>query len=150
MGQKLGFVSDDDVFVPGDLIAGEKIILWGYDIGLPEQTYSALDDVGPVPVVDAGFNEPDGHPPLLVVKLGDEGLSGFGAAHCAVFEVKLCHSDLSCLVDGVRRSLCISWPMIAYSAGDCNFLFWVCRRFFLVISLKNRRKWKSPLEGCDE
>lgn len=86
--------------VPGDLIAGEKIILRGDDIGLPEQTYSALDDVGPVPVVDTGFNEPDGHPPLLVVKLGDEGLSGFGAAHCAVFEVKLCHSDLSCLVDG--------------------------------------------------
>ena len=25
------------------MIAGEKIILWGYDIGLPEQTYSALD-----------------------------------------------------------------------------------------------------------
>ena len=38
-GQKLGFVGDDDVFVPGDLIAGEKIILRGDDIGLPEQTY---------------------------------------------------------------------------------------------------------------
>ena len=53
------------------------------------QPYAATDDVGPVPVVHAGLDEPDNHAQFLIIELCYQRLGGLGRAHGAVFEIKL-------------------------------------------------------------
>ena len=89
--EKLALIGDDDIHAGvlveffDDIIAGQD------DIRLFFQPDAGFDDIGTVPGIHRRLDEPDGHAQLLVVKLGDERLRRFGAAHRPVFEVQLCH-----------------------------------------------------------
>ena len=89
--EKLALIGDDDIHAGvlveffDDIIAGQD------DIRLFGKPDAGFDDIGTVPGIHRRLDKPDGHAQLLVVKLGDERLRRFGAAHRPVFEIQLCH-----------------------------------------------------------
>ncbi len=92
-GQELAFVGNDHIAIAvlGLLVEGVYIRFRRDDLHLGLQTDTAAQDPGTVPNVGAGLDEPYMQVVFLVIIFGDQRLSGFAGAHCAVFEVKLGH-----------------------------------------------------------
>ena len=90
--EKLTFVGDDHV--PGRhlMIALGQVAFRRDGVGLLLQTDAGADGALAVAGIHRGLDEPDRHAQLLIIELCDQGLGGFGAAHGAVFEIKLRHA----------------------------------------------------------
>ena len=89
--EELALIGNDDIHAGVLIKFFDDIILRQDDIRLFCQADAGFDDIGAVTGIHRGLDEPDGHAQLLVVELGNERLGGFGAAHCPVFEIQLCH-----------------------------------------------------------
>ena len=86
-GEKLALVGDDDVGFFHPPVQGAQVGLRRDGVCLLVQADAAADDAFAVPGVHRGLDEPHPHTQLLIIELGDERLSGLGAAHGAVFKV---------------------------------------------------------------
>ncbi|EJW99855.1 hypothetical protein EVA_12036 [gut metagenome] len=75
--------------------AGRDVHIRGNHFHLGLQADAAAQNLGAVPGVRAGLDEPNPQVIFLIVVLGDQGLSRFAGPHRAVFEIQFCHISTS-------------------------------------------------------
>ena len=91
-GHELALVHDDDVGPFAVFIKLADVLLRRDGFRLGGQADAALEREGPVALIGGGLDEPDLHSALFIIVFGNERRRCLGAAHRAIFEIKLCHS----------------------------------------------------------
>ena len=104
-GHKLAFVHNDHIDGRPAAVELEQVDIGADDLHTRLQADAAAQNVLPVPVIGGGLDQPDFQVIFFVVVFGDQGLGGFGRAHCAIFEIKLRHTDSSNCVNGIIAQL---------------------------------------------
>ena len=95
-GHELALIHDDDIafVVMSAQETGIHVHIGSDDFHSCLQTDAAAENIGTVPGVGAGLDEPDVHIIFFVIVFGDQGLSSFAGTHGTVFKIELSQISL--------------------------------------------------------